>query len=180
MYKNKDKIVKEHPSRYFKAYLNEVKNDETGELESHVKTLFSKKPFTPEQFTSLIMGVMEAYAEQLLTTNKKEDVYEHFNNAFGIFLTKLVPADYIYKHDKAHKKLKKRVDDTLGQPEDSKANEDNRLAAYILCRDILTTEIGLTEESADLLLNKRLGLLQPADTTGAVGDVKIVQTEAKE
>lgn len=151
--------IKFTPSRYFKAYLSEA-SDKDGKMQSQVKVQFSKKPFTPEQFTSLVMGVFEAYAQELLTTNKPEAVYEHFNNAFGIFLAKLVPQDYIYKHSKEHRKLKKRVDATLGQPEDKKDTEDNRFAAYLLCHDILTKEVGLDPDSANLLLNKRLGLLQ--------------------
>ena len=157
-----ERKMKETPSRYFKAYLIEVPNDK-GEIESHVKVSFSKKPFSPEQFTSLVMGVFEAYAIELMTTNKPEDVYEHFNNAFGIFLAKLVPQDYIYKHSKEHKKFKKRVDNTLGQPEDKKDTEDNRFAAYLLCHDILTKEVGLDPDSANLILNKRLGLLRTTE-----------------
>ena len=88
--------------------------------------------------------------------------FEHFNNAFGIFLNKLLPADKIYEKSASHKEFKDIVDNTLGQ-EDSeelkKESDANKLAAYLLCRDVLTKEIGLTEESADLILNRRLGLL---------------------
>ena len=164
MYKNGEKKVKESPSRYFKAYLNEIPKED-GNVESHVKVLFSKKPFTPEQFTSLVMGVFEAYAQELLTTNEPEAVYEHFNNAFGIFLAKLVPQDYIYEHSKEHTDFKEHVDATLGQPENAKDTEDNRFAAYLLCHDILTKEIGLDHDSANLLLNKRLGLVTPVEKT---------------
>jgi hypothetical protein len=162
MYKNGEKKVKVTPSRYFKAYLNEVPN-ERGDVESHVKVMFSKKPFSPEQFTSLVMGVFEAYAQELLTTNPPEAVYEHFNNAFGIFLAKLVPQDYIYEHSEAHAEFKEHVEDTLGRPEDVKNTEDNRFAAYLLCHDILTKEVGLTPESANLILNRRLGLITPVE-----------------
>lgn len=157
----KEKKVRTAHTRYFKAYLDEVPNE--GKVESHVKVLFSKKPFTPEQFTSLVMGVFEAYAQELMTTNSPEAVYEHFNNAFGIFLAKLVPQDYIYEHSKEHAEFKEHVEDTLGQPEDAKNTEDNRFAAYLLCHDILTKEIGLDHDSANLLLNKRLGLVKPMD-----------------
>ena len=146
------------PTRYFKAYLRET-TDENGKVQSEVQCLFSKKPFSSEQFFSLIMGVLEAYAEQLLTTNTREDVYHNFNHAFGIFLSKLVPADYIYENSEEHKKLKEHIDATLGQPADEKDTEDNRFAAYLLCHDILTNEIGLDHDSANLLLNKRLGWL---------------------
>lgn len=162
MYKNGEKKIKESPSRYFKAYLNEVPAAD-GKTESHVKVLFSKKPFSPEQFTSLVMGVFEAYAQELMTTNSPEAVYEHFNNAFGIFLTKLVPQEYIYEHSKEHADFKEHVEDTLGQPEDTKSTEDNRFAAYLLCHDILTKEIGLSHDSANLLLNRRLGLITPVE-----------------
>lgn len=162
MYKNGEKKVKESPSRYFKAYLNEVEGKD-GNIESHVKVLFSKKPFSPEQFTSLVMGVFEAYAQELMTTNTPEAVYEHFNNAFGIFLAKLVPQEYIYEHSKEHSEFKEHVESTLGQPEDVKNTEDNRFAAYLLCHDILTKEVGLTHDSANLILNKRLGLMYPVE-----------------
>lgn len=162
MYKNGEKKVKESPSRYFKAYLNEVKGKD-GNMESHVKVLFSKKPFSPEQFTSLAMGVFEAYAQELMTTNTPEAVYEHFNNAFGIFLAKLVPQDYIYEHSKEHSDFKEHVEATLGQPEDVRNTEDNRFAAYLLCHDILTKEVGLDHDSANLILNRRLGLVMPVE-----------------
>lgn len=149
----------ETPSRYFKAYLRESK-DKNGNVESEVKCVFSKKPFSSEQFFSLMMGVMEAYAEQLLTTNAPEAVYDNFNHVFGTFLSKLVPADYIYEHSEEHKKFKEHVDDTLAKPADVKDTEDNRFAAYLLCHDILTKEIGLDHDSANLLLNKRLGTIR--------------------
>lgn len=152
------KKKKATPTRYFKAYLRET-TTEDGNVNSEVQCLFSKKPFTSEQFFSLIMGVLEAYAEQLLTTNPKEAVYDNFNHVFGIFLRKLVPADYIYEHSEEHKKFKDHVDATLAQPEDKENTEDNRFAAYLLCHDILTNEIGLDHDSANLLLNKRLGTI---------------------
>lgn len=158
---NEKKIT---PSRYFKAYLREIPNAETGKLESQVQCRFSKKPFTAEQFISLVMGVMEAYAEQLLTNNTPEAVYENFNHAFGIFLSKIVPQDYIYEHSEEHKKFKEHVDGTLGKSEDVKDTEDNRFAAYLLCHDILTKECGMDSDSANLILNKRLGTLKVADS----------------
>lgn len=147
------------PSRYFKAYLREIPNKD-GEIESQVQCLFSKKPFSSEQFMSLIMGVMEAYAEQLLTNNTPEAVYDNFNHAFGIFLAKIVPQDYIYENSEEHKKFKEHVETTLGKEADVKDTEDNRFAAYLLCHDILTKEIGLTDDSANLILNRRLGTLK--------------------
>lgn len=157
---------KSTPSRYFKAYLRETENPETKQIESQVQCLFSKKPFTAEQFISLVMGVMEAYAEQLLVNNSKEAVYENFNSAFGIFLNKIVPQEYIYEHSEEHKKFKEHVDGTLGQEGDAKDTEDNRFAAYLLCHDILTHEIGLTPDSANLILNKRLGTLKVPGADG--------------
>ena len=147
------------PSRYFKAYLREIPNA-NGEIESQVQCLFSKKPFSSEQFMSLIMGVMEAYAEQLLTNNTPEAVYDNFNHAFGIFLAKLVPQDYIYEHSEEHKKFMEHVEDTLGKEADLKDIEDNRFAAYLLCHDILTKEIGLDHDSANVILNRRLGTIK--------------------
>ena len=67
------------PTRYFKAYLRET-TTENGNTNSEVQCLFSKKPFTSEQFFSLIMGVLEAYAEQLLTTKTKEAVYDNLKH----------------------------------------------------------------------------------------------------
>lgn len=147
------------PSRYFKAYLREIPNA-NGEIESQVQCLFSKKPFSSEQFMSLIMGVMEAYAQQLLTSNTPEAVYDNFNHAFGIFLAKIVPQEYIYEHSEEHKKFMEHVDETLGKEADFKDTEDNRFAAYLLCHDILTKEIGLDHDSANIILNRRLGTLK--------------------
>ena len=154
--KNTEKF---HNVRYIKAYL-----DDTIPENPKVKTVFSKKPFSPEQFTHIFMGILETYTLSLLETNTNEQVFDHFNNVFGIYLNKLLPKDKIYEKDESHKQFKEIVDKTLGQ-EDSEEllrnTEDNRLAAYILCREILTNEIGLTEESADLILNRKLGLLNP-------------------
>lgn len=153
------------PTRYFKAYLREVENKETGATESQVQCSFSSKPFTAEQFISLMMGVMEAYAQTLLTNNSPEAIYDNFNNAFGIFLAKIVPESYIYEHSEEHKKFKEHVDSTLGQSIDEEGNDTNRLAAYMLCHDILTREVGLDADSANLILNRRLGTLKVEDST---------------
>lgn len=150
-------------THYFKAYLAEVKNpDNPKDVVSQTKVEFSRRPISPDQFTPLFMGVAEAYAEQLLTVNSQEAVYQHFNNAFGIFLRKLVPEDYIYDNSEEHKAFKEHTDSTLGAEFDQRDTEENRLAAYLLAKDILTHEVGLTEESADLILNKRLGLITPS------------------
>lgn len=151
------------PTRYFKAYLREIENKETGKIESQVQCSFSEKPFTAEQFLSLMMGVMEAYAQELLTNNTPESVYDNFNNAFGIFLAKLVPQSYIYEKSEDHKKFKEHVDATLGGEQDDAGNTANKLAAYMLCHDILTREVGLDPDSANLILNKRLGTLRVGD-----------------
>jgi hypothetical protein len=151
-------------THYFKAYLAEVKNpDDANDVVSQTKVEFSRNPISPEQFTPLFMGVAEAYAEQLLTTNEPESVYAHFNNAFGIFLRKLVPEAKVYELSEEHQKFKQHADETLGKPMDERDTEENRLAAYLLAKDILVHEAGLSEESADLILNKRLGLLAPAE-----------------
>lgn len=154
-------------THYFKAYLAEVKNpDNPNDVVSQTKVEFSKNPISPDQFTPLFMGVAEAYAEQLLTNNDPVAVYQHFNNAFGIFLRKLVSEEDIYALSKEHQEFKEHTDNTLGKPFDEKDTEENRLAAYLLAKDILTHEVGLTEESADLVLNKRLGLLAPVAKDG--------------
>lgn len=147
-------------SRYIKAFLD----DSTPES-PRVRLIFSKKPFSPEQFTHIFMGILESYTAGLLETNSNSQVYEHFNNVFGIFLSKLVPQDEIYEKDPHHKALKDVVDQTLAQPntDEVKAEtNENRFAAYLLARDILTTDAGMTEESADYLLGRRLGLVHPS------------------
>lgn len=129
-------------------------NDDT-----QVKVEFHGGAFTPEQFTSLFMAVLETYTLGLLETNTPEDIFKHFNNVFGIYLNKLVPEAKHYDLSKAHKEFKEDVDSILDKPlteEDMRETEDNRFAAYLLTRDILIKDIGLTEESADVLLNKRL------------------------
>ena len=78
--------------RYIRAQL-----DDSNPEEPKVRVTFSKKPFTPEQFTHIFMGILESYTVALLETNTNEQVFEHFNNAFGIFLNKLLPADEIYE-----------------------------------------------------------------------------------
>ena len=131
-------------------------NDDT-----QVKVEFHGGAFTPEQFTSLFMAVLESYTVGLLETNTPEDIFRHFNNAFGIFLNKLVPEKTHYELSDSHKAYKDLADNVLGQEltaEVKKDTEDNRLAAYLLARDILTKEMGLTEDSADVLLNKRLNM----------------------
>jgi hypothetical protein len=145
-------------ARYIKVFL-----DDTDPKNPKVKTVFSKKPFSPEQFTHIFMGILESYTASLLESNSNEAIYEHFNNVFGIFLSKLIPQDKIYEKDPSHKEFKAIVDNTLAKPNDEenkKATDDNRFAAYLLSRDILTNEVGLTPESADLILNRKLGLLK--------------------
>ena len=142
-----------------KAYLDfKVKE------EPKVKVVFSNEPYTPEEFIHLFMGILETYTEQLLSTNPRLAIYENFNNVFGIFLKKLATDEELYAISDTHKKFKEHTDSTLGAPfsaDYKKQTEENRLAAYLLTRDILVTEIGLTEPSADLILNKRLGLIEP-------------------
>ena len=120
--------------------------------------------FTVEEFTALFMGVLEEYTKGMIKANQPDGegkVYDHWNRVFGIFLSKILPEKRIYDRDQAHKELKELAEDTLSQPEDAKENAANRLAAYTLARDILTEEVGMTGESADLILNRRLGLLPP-------------------
>lgn len=132
--------------------------------DTKVKVDFHGGAFTPEEFTSLWMAVLETYTVGLLEKNKKEDVFNHFNKVFGIFLNKLVPEDEHYKLSKPHKEFKKKVDKTLGRPEteeDKKYSEDAKFAAYLLLGEILQKDLGMTEESANIILNKRLKLETP-------------------
>ena len=55
-----------------------------------VKVEFSNGYWTPEQFTCVFMAILESYTLGLLQTNEREDVYKHFNNAFGTFLAKIL------------------------------------------------------------------------------------------
>lgn len=131
--------------------------------DTKVKVSFYGGVFTPEEFTALTMAMIETYAVGLLKTNDRKVVFDYYNNIFGIFLNKIVPEGKHYKWSKSHKSFKKSVDATLARKEtaeDKKETEDNRFAAYLLCRDILIKEIGLTEESADVILNKRLNLTE--------------------
>lgn len=132
--------------------------------DTKVKVDFHGGVFTPAEFTSLWMAVLETYTKGLLEKNSREDIFKHFNKVFGIFLNKLVPEKEHYKLSKAHKEFKKGVDKTLGRKEteeDQKYSEDVKLAAYILAGDILQKEVGMTEETVEILLNKRLNLIEP-------------------
>ena len=132
--------------------------------DTKVKVDFHGGVFTPEEFTSLWMAVLETYTVGLLEKNPKEKVFDHFNNVFGIFLNKLVPEAEHYELSKAHKSYKKKMDKILDRPEteeDKKWTEDVKFAAYLLTGEILQKELGMTAESANLILNKRLGLITP-------------------
>lgn len=129
-----------------------------------VKVDFHGGVFSPEEFTSLWMAVLETYTVGLLEKNSKEKVFDHFNNVFGIFLNKLVPEKEHYELSKAHKEYKKKVTSILGKPltdKDKKFSEDVKFAAYLLTGDILQKELGMTADSANLILNRRLGLVSP-------------------
>ena len=132
--------------------------------DTKVKVDFHGGVFSPEEFTSLWMAVLETYTVGLLEKNTKEKVFQHFNNVFGIFLNKLVPETDHYKLSKPHKEFKKSVDKTLGREEteeDKKYSEDVKFAAYLLAGDILQKELGMTEDSVNLILNQRLNLISP-------------------
>lgn len=138
--------------------------------DTKVKVNFYGGVFSPDEFTSLFMAVLETYTASLLETNNRRSVYEHFNKVFGIFLNKILSEEEIYDTDFVHKKFKENTDKILREEtaEDRKATEENRFAAYLLARDILVKEMGLSEDSADLVLNKRLNnlveLKAPLDT----------------
>lgn len=132
--------------------------------DTKVKVDFHGGVFTPEEFTSLIMAVLETYTVGLLEKNSREAVFNHFNNVFGIFLNKIVPENEHYDLSKQHKTYKKKVDKILSKPltdKDKKYSEDVKFAAYLLAGDILQKELGMTADSANLILNRRLGLLTP-------------------
>lgn len=131
---------------------------------TRVSVSFHNGVFTPEEFTSLFMAILDTYTVGLLEKNPREEVFNHFNRVFGIFLNKIVPEKEHYNLSEEHKKYKEVVDATLGREEtaeDKQYSENIKLAAYLLAGDILTKEVGLTEESANLLLNQRLGLIEP-------------------
>lgn len=132
--------------------------------DTKVKVDFHGGVFSPEEFTSLWMAVLETYTAGLLEKNSKEDVFNYFNNTFGIFLNKIVPEAEHYKLSKAHKKYKKDVDKILSRPEteeDKKYSQEVKFAAYLLAGDILQKELGMTAESANIILNRRLHLETP-------------------
>lgn len=140
--------------------------------DTKVKVTFMGDFFTPQEFTSLVMAVIESYTEGLLQTNDRKAIHDHWNNVFGIFLNKLLSEKEIYENSEKHKEFKEIVDKTLGQEETEEvksSTEDNRLAAYLLARDILL-ETGMAEDVVDGLLNKRLGLNAPI--LGGEGDVQ--------
>ena len=113
---------------------------------------------------ALTKEILETYTVGLLEKNTKEKVFDHFNNVFGIFLNKLVPEAEHYKLSKSHKNFKKNMDKILDRPEteeDKKWSEDVKFAAYLLAGDILQKELGMTADTANLILNKRLGLITP-------------------
>lgn len=132
-----------------------------------VRVDFRGGTLTPVEFTSIFMAILEDYTVGLLKVNKAEDVFKHFNSVFGIFLSKILPEKERYELSSSHKEFKEAVDATLGRElteDDKKDNEDVRFSAYLLCRDILTKEVGLSEESADVILNKRLNLAEKLNT----------------
>lgn len=131
--------------------------------DTKVKVDFHGGVFSPEEFTSLFMAILETYTKGLLEVNTNEQVFNHFNRCFGIFLNKIVPAEKHYELSKDHKEFKEAVDSTIGRKETEKDKldtETNRLAAYILAKDILMEDAKMTEETVDLLLNRRMGLLK--------------------
>lgn len=135
--------------------------------DTKVKVRFQGGMFTPEEFTSVFMGVLEEYTKGMIAANgqgSEKAVYDHWNRVFGIFLSKILPESEIYERDPAHKALKERAEATLVGGE---ADPADRMAAIVLCREILTDEVGLSEASADLILNRRLGLLPKAGNHAA-------------
>lgn len=129
--------------------------------DTKVRVRFRGGMFTPEEFTSVFMGVLEEYTKGMIAANgegSEERVYDHWNRVFGTFLGKILPERKIYERDPAHKELKERAEAILKGGE---ADPADRMAAVMLCRDILTKEVGMDEASADLILDRRLGLMAP-------------------
>ena len=114
--------------------------------------------YTPEEFTSLFMAILDSYTEALLQTNERKQVYEYWNNVLGTFLGRIIPANEIYETSEDHKKLKEVVDKTL-KTKPTKKNEkkttENRLAAMVLAKELML-EAGLTEETVDMMLSKKI------------------------
>jgi hypothetical protein len=114
--------------------------------------------YTPEEFTSLFMAILDTYTEALLQTNERKQVYEYWNNVLGTFLGRIIPANEIYETSEDHKKLKEVVDKTL-KTKPTKKNEkkttENRLAAMVLAKELML-EAGLTEETVDMMLSKKI------------------------
>ena len=145
--------------------------------DTKVKVDFHGGAFSPEEFTALFMAVLDTYTAGLLETNSREAVFNHFNNVFGIFLNRIVPEKEHYKLSEPHKEYKKNVDSILGRKltdEDKKYSEDVKMAAYLLAGDILQKELGMTEDSANLILNRRLQLATPE-----IGDKKDGKKQSK-
>ena len=114
------------------------------------------QPFSVEEFTSMLMGLLETYTEGLLQKNEKKHVFEHWNSVFGKFLNKIYPNGEIYEVSEAHKQLK----DSLEAPKDPAANHLNKVAAMVMARELLV-EAGVTEETADFLINKKIKVEKP-------------------
>ena len=132
--------------------------------DTQVKVDFHGGVYTPEEFTSLWMAVLETYTVGLLEKNPRKKVFDHWNDVLGKFLNKIVPEKEHYVYSKAHKKFKADTDKILTRPEteeDKKYSEDVRFAAYLLAGDMLQKELGMTEDTINILLNKRLGLIKP-------------------
>ncbi len=128
-----------------------------------VKIKFIGAMFTPEEFTSIFMGVLEAYSISLIEKNGKLPVHEHWNAVFGKFLKRILPDKQVFEDSEAHKNAKEAIDASLGKEDDlltARNNETNRIAAMVLAKEILL-EAGLEEKSVDVLINKKIGLITP-------------------
>lgn len=147
-------------SKNVKAIRVAIKNGD----DTKVKVSFYGEMFSVEEFTAVFMGVLEEYTKGMLNVNDRGQVFDHWNRVFGIFLNKIVPEGEHYERDPAHKALKEVVDETLGKGE---GDPMDKMAAMMLCRDILINDVGLTEESADVILNRRVGLLPPVRKNAA-------------
>lgn len=141
--------------KYIKVAIlaNEVHEGKNLDL---VRVEMDGQPFSVEEFTSLTMGLLETYTEGLLQKNDKKAVFDHWNSVFGKFLNKIYPDGQIYEVSEPHKQLKS----ALETKEDPAENHLNKVAAMVMARELLI-EAGITEETADYLIHKKIDVSKP-------------------
>lgn len=157
--KNKRKITTDNKKPIAKKYIkvailaDSVENGKSLDL---VRVEMDGQPFSAEEFTSLLMGLLETYTEGLLQKNDKKAVFDHWNSVFGKFLNKIYSNGEIYEVSEAHKQLKQ----TLEAEPNPAENHLNKVAAMVMARELLI-EAGVTEETADFLIQKKIDVNKP-------------------